>query len=138
MNKAQLRQLIREVISNEINEGMYPKMGEKYVDLTADQPRVYVREGDLKVALAAGAEPLRNPKGTLIIKRPQGLQGVGYVLVAFKDGDALDTYANVRGYDVYDVILTTPGSETGGEKGGVVVKDITKEVPEVGTSGIPR
>lgn len=133
MDKIQLRQLIREVIINE----MYPKMGEKYVDLTADQPRVYVREGDLKVALAAGAEPLRNPKKTLIIKRPQGLQGVGYVLVAFKDGDALDTYVNVRGYDVYDIILTTPGSETGGKEGGVVVKDITNDVPKVGTPGQP-
>ena len=120
-----------------LNEEMYPKRGEKIVDLTAGQPRVYVPEGDYKVALASGAEPLKNSNGTLIINRPQGLEGVGYILVAFKDSDALDTYVNVRGYDVYDVILTTPGSETGGEEGGVVVKDISSKVPKVGTPGQP-
>ena len=110
-----------------LNEGPYPERGEKWVDLDADQPRVYVLEGDLTRALEY-AEPLKNPKGTLIIKRPQGLQGVGYVLVAFNDSNALGAYVGL-GNNIYDVISTTPGSELGGEEGGEVVKQLNEGYP---------
>jgi len=112
-----------------LSEGPYPKRGVKWVDLDATQPRAYVLECDLSKALEY-AEPLRNPKGTLIIKRPNGLQGVGYVLVAFKDGNNLNTYVNDLGNNIYDVTSTTPGSELGGEKGGEVVRQLNEGNPD--------
>jgi len=133
-----------------LNEGMYPKRGEKYVDLTAEQPRAFVRAGDLGTAKRHG-QVLKDASGKFHILSTgttggvdggtYGKEGDPFYLIAFMDADNLDTFVNVLGNPVFWVGQVSRGTDIGSDIvkqfGGIAAQDISNKVPKVGTPGQP-